>query len=31
VLKGWAKKGVSDKELLERGIELIAAIYHSLS
>ena len=31
VLKGWAKRGVSDKELLERGIELIAAIYHSLS
>lgn len=31
VLKGWAKKGVSDKELLERGIELIAAMYHSLS
>jgi hypothetical protein len=31
VLKGWARKGVSDKELLERGIGLIAAIYHSLS
>ncbi|HXT73382.1 MAG TPA: chromate resistance protein ChrB domain-containing protein, partial [Candidatus Angelobacter sp.] len=31
VLKGWARQGVSDKELLERGIELIAAIYHSLS
>lgn len=31
VLNGWAKQGVSDRELLERGIELIAAIYHSLS
>jgi hypothetical protein len=31
VLKGWARQEVSDKELLERGIELVAAIYHSLS
>lgn len=31
VLNGWAKQGVPDKELLNRGIELIAAIYHSLS
>lgn len=31
VLNGWARQGVSDKELLERGIGLIAAIYHSLS
>ncbi|HEV2388132.1 MAG TPA: chromate resistance protein ChrB domain-containing protein [Candidatus Acidoferrales bacterium] len=31
VLKGWARQGVSDKELLERGMELIAALYHSLS
>lgn len=31
VLKGWARQGVPDKELLRRGIELIAAIYHSLS
>lgn len=31
VLDGWARQGVSDKELLKRGIELIAAIYHSLS
>lgn len=31
VLNGWARQGVSDKELLERGIGLIAAIYHSLA
>lgn len=31
VLKGWARQGVSDNDLLKRGIELIAAIYHSLS
>ncbi len=31
VLKGWARRGVSDKELLERGMELITGIYHSLS
>jgi hypothetical protein len=31
VLKGWARQGVSDKELLERGIEMISGIYHSLS
>ena len=30
VLKGWARQGVSDKALLERGIELIEGIYHSL-
>jgi hypothetical protein len=30
VLKGWARQGVSDKTLLERGIELIEGMYHSL-
>lgn len=30
VLKGWAKQGVPDKELLKRGIEMIAAIYDAL-
>lgn len=31
VLKGWAKQGIPDKGLLERGIELIQALYDSVS
>lgn len=31
VLNGWAKQGVSDRELLERGMQLIEALYHSVS
>lgn len=31
VLKGWARRGLTDKELLERGIELIEGLYSSLS
>jgi hypothetical protein len=31
VLKGWAKQGVSDSELLERGMQLIEGLYHSLA
>jgi hypothetical protein len=31
VLKGWAKQGVPDNKLLERGIQLIEALYHSAS
>jgi hypothetical protein len=31
VLNGWAKQGIQDRELLERGIRLIAALYHSVS
>jgi len=31
VLHGWAKQGISDTELLERGIELIQALYDALS
>lgn len=31
VLKGWAKQGVPDAELLQRGIQLIEGLYHSLS
>lgn len=31
VLKGWAKKGMKDKELLERGIEMIEGLYHATS
>jgi len=30
VLKGWARQGVSDKDLLERGIQLVDGLYHSL-
>jgi len=28
VLKGWAKQGLSDEELLRRGTDLIEAMYH---
>jgi hypothetical protein len=31
VLKGWATKGVPDKRILERGVEMIEGLYHSLS
>jgi hypothetical protein len=31
VLDGWAKQGIPDSELLERGIQLIEALYHSVS
>ena len=31
VLKGWARKGMPDKELLERGMEMIEGLYHSVS
>jgi hypothetical protein len=30
VLKGWAKQGVSDEELLRRGIDLIEGLYHAI-
>lgn len=29
VLKGWARKGMSDKELLERGMEMIEGLYRA--
>jgi hypothetical protein len=29
VLSGWAKQGLRDSEILERGIQLIKALYHS--
>jgi hypothetical protein len=29
VLKGWAKRGVSDSALLERGMDLMEGLYHS--
>jgi len=31
VLKGWARRGMPDKELLEHGIEMIEGPYHSVS
>lgn len=31
VLKGWARKGMPDKEILERGMEMIEGLYHSLT
>jgi hypothetical protein len=31
VLKGWARKGAPDKDLLERGMEMIEGLYHSMS
>ena len=31
VLKGWARRGLADKELLERGIGLIEGLYASLA
>jgi hypothetical protein len=30
VLKGWARKGMPDKELLDRGMEMIEGLYHSV-
>lgn len=30
VLKGWARKGIADKKILEQGIEMIKGLYHSL-
>ena len=29
VLKGWARKGMSDRELLERGVEMIEGLYRA--
>jgi len=29
ILKGWARQGISDDKLLERGMELIEALYHA--
>ena len=31
VLKGWARKGMTDKELLEHGMEMIEGLCHSVS
>jgi hypothetical protein len=31
VLKGWARRNISDRELLERGMDLFEGLYESLS
>jgi hypothetical protein len=31
ILSGWAKQGIPDRELLERGIQLIEALYQAIS
>jgi hypothetical protein len=31
VLKGWARKGLSDQELLDRGMQSIEGLYHSFA
>jgi len=31
VLKGWARQGISDEELLDRGMQLIEGLYHALA
>jgi hypothetical protein len=31
VLNGWAKQGMADSEILERGIQLVEAMYHAVS
>jgi hypothetical protein len=31
VLKGWARQGLSDRELLDRGMQLMEGLYHSLA
>ena len=31
VLKGWARQDLPDRELLDRGMQLIEGLYHSLS
>jgi hypothetical protein len=29
ILKGWARQGIADDKLLERGMELIEGLYHA--
>jgi hypothetical protein len=31
VLRGWARQGVSDQDLLDRGMQLMEGLYHSLA
>ena len=28
ILKGWARQGISDQELLDRGMQLMEGLYH---
>ncbi|SRR5712692_5806171 len=30
-LKGWARQGISDRDLLDRGMQVIEGLYHSLA
>ena len=30
VLKGWAKQGIADRELLERGMQVMEGLYHAV-
>jgi len=30
VLKGWARQGIPDADLLDRGMQLMEGLYHSL-
>jgi hypothetical protein len=31
ILKGWGRQGISDQELLDRGMQLIEGLYHAQS
>lgn len=31
VLKGWARQGISDQDLLDRGMQLIEGMYHAIA
>jgi hypothetical protein len=31
VLNGWGKQGMADSEMLERGVQLIEALYYAVS
>jgi hypothetical protein len=31
VLKGWARQGIPDQELLDRGMQVMEGLYHSLT
>jgi hypothetical protein len=31
VLKGWARQGIPDQDLLDRGMQLVEGLYHSLT
>ena len=31
VLRGWARQGIPDQELLDRGVQVMEGLYHSLT